>query len=154
MDFNITSTAFEEGADIPVKHTCDGDNISPPLRWGEAPKDTASFALIMEDPDAPSGTFTHWIVYNLPPECNFLDKIVPIQKNLENGAIQGKNDFGKYGYKGPCPNDGKSHRYIFRIFALRKKLPPESANTGLDFYEALNGLAIDRAEYMGRYKRL
>ena len=153
MAFNITSRAFEYGRPIPVKHTCDGDNISPPLRWDEAPASTVTFALIMEDPDAPGGTYTHWILYNLPADCRELEKIIPIEKKLDNGAIQTKNDFGKTGYGGPCPPRGSEHRYFFRIFALRKKLPPESITDGQSFYEAINGLTLDKAEYMGRYKR-
>ncbi len=152
MAFNITSRAFEYGRSIPVEHTCDGDNISPPLHWDEAPVSTVTFALIMEDPDAPGGTYTHWIIYNLPADCRELEKIIPIEKKLDNGAIQTKNDFGKTGYGGPCPPRGSEHRYFFRIFALRKKLPPESITDGQSFYEAINGLSLDKAEYMGKYK--
>jgi Raf kinase inhibitor-like YbhB/YbcL family protein len=153
MAFNITSTAFEHGAMIPAVHTCDGDNVSPPLRWDEAPKATASFALVMEDTDAPGGIFTHWIMYNIPPDAAHLEKIIPIKKNLKNKAIQGKNDFGKIGYRGPCPPKGGEHRYFFRVFALKKKLPPESANTRDDFYRAIKDLVLEEAEYMGRYKK-
>ncbi len=153
MAFNMTTTSFEHGAPVPVKHACDGDDVSPPLRWDEAPKETVTFALIMEDPDAPGGTFTHWIVYNLPSDCRELEEIIPIEKHLGNGATQGKNDFGKLGYGGPCPPKGTEHHYYFRLFALKKKLPPESANTAADFYNAINGLIIDKAEYMGTYRR-
>ncbi len=151
MAFNISSTAFENGAPVPVAHTCEGDDVSPPLSWDGEPKETVTFALIMEDPDAPGGTFTHWIVYNLPGDCHGLEKIIPIERHLENKAIQGKNDFGKIGYRGPCPPGGSEHRYFFRIFALKKKLPPESIDSGTEFYQALNGLVLDKAEYMGRY---
>jgi Raf kinase inhibitor-like YbhB/YbcL family protein len=153
MAFIIASTAFEQDKMIPVVHTCDGDNLSPPLWWEGEPKETVSFALIMEDPDAPSGTFTHWIIYNLPANCHQLEKIIPIQKNLDNGATQTKNDFGKIGYGGPCPPKGEEHRYFFRIFALKRKLPHESIQDGTDFYNAINGLILDKAEYMGRYYR-
>jgi Raf kinase inhibitor-like YbhB/YbcL family protein len=151
MAMNIYITSFEQGASIPVVHTCDGDDVSPLLRWDGEPKETVSFALIMEDPDAPDGTFTHWIVYNLPKDCHELEKTIPIKRHLDNKAIQGKNDFGKKGYRGPCPPRGTEHRYFFRIFALRKKLPPESINTGQEFYQSINGLVLDKAEYMGRY---
>ncbi len=151
MAMNIYITSFEQGAGIPAVHTCDGDDVSPLLRWDGEPKETVSFALIMEDPDAPEGTFTHWIVYNLPKGCHELEKAIPIKRHLDNKAIQGKNDFGKIGYRGPCPPRGREHRYFFRIFALRKKLPPESINTGPEFYQAVNGLVLDKAEYMGRY---
>ena len=90
MALNITSKAFEYGASIPVKYGCTGDDLSPPLRWDEIPKDTTSLALIMENPDAPGGTFTHWIVYNRPPDSDGLKEIIPIQKNLDNGATPGK----------------------------------------------------------------
>ena len=153
MAFNISSTAFEHDADIPVVHTCDGDNVSPPLRWDGEPKETVTFALIMEDPDAPGETFTHWIVYNLPSDCHELEKIIPIERHLDNRAIQGKNDFGKIGYGGPCPPKGTRHRYFLRIFALKKKLPPESIDSGTEFYQAINGLILDRAGYMGKYYR-
>ena len=126
MAFNISTTAFEYGARIPVVHTCDGDDISPPLRWDGEPKDTVTFALIVEDPDAPNGTFTHWIVYNIPSDVHNLEKIENAQKNLDYGGMHARNDFGKNGYGGPCPPRGEEHRYYFRIFALRKKLPPES----------------------------
>jgi Raf kinase inhibitor-like YbhB/YbcL family protein len=152
MTFNITTTAYERGAKIPVKYTCQGDNTSPPLRWEYPPKNTTSFALIMEDPDAPGGTFTHWIVYNLPPDCRELEIAAPMEKNLENGAIQGKNDFGKTGYGGPCPPKGELHRYIIRVFALNKKLPPESANKSDGFYSTIEDHILDEASYMGVYK--
>lgn len=151
MTFIISSPAFEEGHKIPAIHTCDGDDTSPSLWWEGEPKDTVTYALIMEDPDAPGGTFTHWMVYNLPADCHELEKITPIQKNLDNGAIQAKNDFGKIGYRGPCPPKGEEHRYFFRIFALKKKLPPESIHSGEDFHEALKGLILEKAEYMGTY---
>lgn len=153
MAFNISSPAFEYGFRIPVVHTCDGDDISPQLQWDEKPDNTASFAFIMEDPDAPNGTFTHWIIYNLPPDCNQLEKMRSVEKKLGNGGIQGRNDFGKTGYGGPCPPRGEEHRYFFRIFALRKKLPPESVRTGSDFHRLIDGLVLGQAEYMGKYKR-
>ncbi len=151
MAFEITSPAFEAGGRIPAAHTCDGDDVSPLLRWDGEPGDTVTFALIMEDPDAPGGTFTHWIVYNLPGNCHELEKVVPIKRHLDNKAIQGKNDFGKIGYRGPCPPGGSEHRYFFRIFALKRKLPPESIDNGTEFYEAIKGIVLDKAEYMGTY---
>jgi Raf kinase inhibitor-like YbhB/YbcL family protein len=151
MAFNISSTAFEFGARIPTVHTCDGDDVSPPLQWDGEPKETVSFAIILEDPDVSDSIFTHWIVYNLPVSCHQLEKITTVQKKLDNGAIQCKNDFGKTGYRGPCPPKGEEHRYYFRIFALKRKLPPESIRNRTQFYQVLNGLILDKAEYMGRY---
>ena len=153
MNFNITCRAFEPGATIPRVHTCDGDDTSPPLRWESTPKATVSLAILMEDPDAPGGSFTHWIMYNIPADIAMLEKIVPIQKNLSNGAHQGINDFGKVGYRGPCPPSGEEHRYIFRIYALNKKLPPESASDAAQFRQNIADHIIDTAEYMGKYKR-
>lgn len=154
MAFNISTTAFEYGARIPVVHTCDGDDVSPPLTWEGEPKDTVTFALIVEDPDAPNGTFTHWIVYNIPSDVHHFDKVEKIrQKSLDNGGVHARNDFGKNGYGGPCPPKGEEHRYFFRIFALRKKLPPESITDGPGFHKAIKDLIVDQAEYMGRYSR-
>ncbi|MDX1628953.1 MAG: YbhB/YbcL family Raf kinase inhibitor-like protein [Fulvivirga sp.] len=154
MAFNITTTAFEEGKSFPKKHTCEGDDLSPPLRWDGEPKGTVTFALIMEDPDAPGGTFTHWMMYNIPASTHELEEIIPIQKNLGNGAHQGQNDFGNIGYGGPCPPKGDGdHRYYFKIFALSKKLPPESANSREDFYRAIEEHVLDEAQYMGKFSR-
>lgn len=154
MAFNISTTAFEYGARIPILHTCDGDDVSPPLTWEGEPKDTVTFALIVEDPDAPNGTFTHWIVYNIPSDVHHFDKVEKIrQKSLDNGGIHARNDYGKNGYGGPCPPKGEEHRYFFRIFALRKKLPPESIQDGTGFHQAIKDLIIDKAEYMGKYSR-
>ena len=153
IKFTISCTAFENGLKIPIEYTCHGNDISPELWWEGEPRETASFAMIMEDPDAPNGTFTHWILYNLPADCHQLGKIIPIQKKLINGTIQAKNDFERIGYKGPCPPQGEEHRYFFRIFALKKKLPPESINSRSEFYDAINGLVLERAELMGKYYR-
>ena len=151
MALNLYINAFENGSSFPAEHSCDGDDVSPLVRWDGEPKGTVTFALIMEDPDAPGGTFTHWIVYNLPDDCHELEKVIPIERHIDNGAIQGKNDFGKIGYRGPCPPEGEEHRYFFRLFALKKKLPPESIDNGTEFYQAINGLVLDKAEYMGKY---
>lgn len=153
MAFNITSTAFEYGKPIPATYTCDGDDVSPPLRWDEAPKGTVTYALIMEDPDAPGGVFTHWIMYNIPADVHHLEKIVPIQKHLDNKAMQGQNSFGKIGYRGPCPPRKLEHQYFFRLYALKKKLPPESANTRESFFQSIKGQILGEAEYMGVYKK-
>lgn len=150
----ITTTAFENGKYIPVKHTCDGDDTSPPLRWDKVPKGTVTFALLVEDPDAPGGTFAHWIMYNIPADVQQLEAIIPVAKNLDNGAIHGKNDFGKYGYRGPCPPDqDDAHKYFFRIFALDKKLAPEQAANRQSLLNAVKNHVIDEGEYLGLYKR-
>ena len=117
------------------------------------PKATVSLALIMEDPDAPDGIFTHWMIYNIPPKTREIEEIVPIEKKLKNGSIQGKNDFGNIGYRGPCPPKGEEHRYFFRVYALKRKLDPESANSREDFLNAIKNLVLDEGEYMGKYRR-
>lgn len=153
MAFSITSTAFEYGKPIPVAHTCDGDDVSPPLRWEGEPKGTVTFALIMEDVDAPGGVFTHWIVYNIPADVHHLEKIIPIKKHLNNKAVQGQNDFGKIGYRGPCPPRKLDHHYYFRIYALKRKMDPESCNNRSGFYQSIKDHILAEAEYMGTYKK-
>ena len=153
MAIEVTTPRFEHGEMIPEKFTCDGDNISPLIRWDNLPKGTISVALLLDDPDAPGGVFTHWIVYNLPGNLTELEEITPKAKNLDNGAIQGKNDFGDYGYGGPCPPEGETHHYYFRIFALSRKLEPEDGSNRNTLLQAMEGNIIDEGEYMGRYKR-
>lgn len=153
MAINVTTPRFEYGKAIPVKFTCDGDDVSPVIRWDNLPKDTASVVLLMEDPDAPMGTFTHWIVYNLPPDSTGMEEIIPKQKTLNNGGFQGRNDFGKYGYGGPCPPEGETHRYYFRVYALKKKLKQEDGANRDALLDAIKDKVIDSGEYMGTYKR-
>lgn len=152
MGLNLTISSFEQNTSIPEKYTCEGDDISPHLMWSDLPKETVTLALIMEDPDAPGGTFSHWVLYNIPPEVSELDK-VPLQKRLDNGAIHGQNDFGKYGYGGPCPPHPEEHRYYFRLFAINRKLKPEEGATREALLEAIRGKIIDQSEYMGKFKR-
>ena len=152
MAFNLISTAFEYGASIPEKHSCKGEDIPPPLSWDDVPKGTVTFALIMEDPDAPGGTFLHWLIYNLPASLTRLEGVSPVEKHLKNGAFHAKNDFGKTGYGGPCPPKGEEHRYFFRLYALKKKLPPEAIHKAEDFYKAIRDITIEKAEYMGKFR--
>ncbi len=121
MAIHIQSTAFSEGGLIPLKYTCDGDDVSPPLSWDSAPAGTESFALICDDSDAPAGTWVHWVVYDLPKQTRFLHEDFTDQSNLEDGTKQGITDFKQIGYGGPCPPGG-THRYFFKIFALKIKL--------------------------------
>lgn len=153
MALEVTTPRFEHGEMIPEKYTCDGDNVSPALSWENLPKDTVSVVLLVDDPDAPGGVFTHWIVYNLPGDNSQLEEIVPKSKNLDNGGIQGRNDFGEYGYGGPCPPQGENHHYYFRVFALDKKLEPEDGTNRNTLLQAIEGNILDEGEYMGRYKR-
>src|SRR6266536_5665589 len=117
MEIKLTSAAFKEGQPIPRQYTCDGVNISPPLEWTGVPKTAKTVAIIADDPDAPSGTWVHWVVYDLPAENIGLVENLPATENLKAGGFQGNNDFGKIGYGGPCPPSG-THRYFFKIYAL------------------------------------
>ena len=142
----ITSSAFQEGADIPPKFTCDGANTSPPLQIADAPSEAKSLVLIVDDPDAPSGLFTHWTAWNIPPQTS------GIAEGGTPKGVQGTNDFGRSGYGGPCPPSG-THRYYFRIFALDRELDlPIGAKRGqLD--AAIKGHVVAQGELMGRYSR-
>lgn len=148
----ITSTAFEDGGTIPQQYTCDGPDISPPLRWDAVPEGTQSIALIADDPDAPSGTFVHWVLYNLPADVRELSEDLPNEQTLTNGATQGINDFGKIGYGGPCPPSG-THRYFFKLYALDTKtdLPPGESKS--DLLGAMEGHVLGQGQIMGRYTR-
>jgi hypothetical protein len=142
----ITSSAFQEGANIPPKFSCDGANTSPPLQISDIPSEAKSFVLIVDDPDAPSGLFTHWAVWNISARTS------TIAEGSTPKGVQGTNDFGKSGYGGPCPPSG-THRYYFKIFALDSELDlPFGAKRGqLD--AALKGHVIAQGELMGRYSR-
>ena len=153
MGFEIKSPAFGENDVIPQKYTCDGEDLSPPLAWANPPQGTKSFALIADDPDAPVGTWVHWIVYDLPSDAERLPEGVPVDKTLSNGAKQGLTDFRQVGYGGPCPPPGSSHHYFFKLYALDKKLnlPPRVTNTKL--LDAMKKHILAEADLMGRYKR-
>lgn len=148
----ITSSAFNEGSMIPAKYTCDDIDISPPLKWSKAPEGTKTFAIICDDPDAPAGTWVHWVLYNLPADTNELSEDIPTVESLSNGAKQGKNDFGRIGYGGPCPPGG-THRYYFKIYALAEKLNIESGVTKSELLKAMQGKILSEGKLMGRYKR-
>lgn len=122
MALSISSPVFQEGEGIPAKYSCEGQDISLPLAWGEPPAGTNSFALIVDDPDAPGRVFTHWVLFNLPADSRELPEAVPTQPQLSSGALQGKNDFGKTGYGGPCPPPGRPHRYQFTLYAAGSTL--------------------------------
>ncbi len=151
--FTLTSSAFASGADIPTQYTCKGTDVSPALEWSGAPAHTASFALIMDDPDAPSGTWVHWVIWNQPPATHSLPEGVPRREQLDNSGRQGRNSFGKIGYNGPCPPAGQTHRYFFRIYALDQKLdlPAGASRSQLD--AAMKGHIRAQSEYMGTFHR-
>lgn len=151
--FEIQTTAFKPGGDIPRKFTCAGQNVSPALRWTEPPAGTASFALIMDDPDAPMSTWVHWIAYDLPAGTRQLSEGVPKGDGLQGGGRQGRNDFPEVGYGGPCPPPGKPHRYYFKLYALDKKLDLKAGATKHEVEQAMKGHVLAKAELMGRYGR-
>lgn len=151
--FQIKSAAFQEGAIIPRQFTCEGEDISPPLTWTEPPSGTHSFALIVEDPDAPGGVWTHWVVYNLPAGARSMSGNVPKQDQLPSGALQGLNSFGHFGYGGPCPPPGKAHHYFFRLYALDAMLSLSPGAAKRDVLEAAKGHILGEAKLMGRFKR-
>ncbi|MGE0130516.1 MAG: YbhB/YbcL family Raf kinase inhibitor-like protein [Blastocatellales bacterium] len=154
MNIQILSSAFSEGESIPVQYTCDGDNFSPPLRWGGIPKDSQSLALVCEDPDAPSGTFVHWVLFNLPPIVSNLPEALPAGEELEEtNARQGRNDFGEIGYGGPCPPPGNPHRYFFRFYALDTELRLRAGATRGDLDNAMRGHILAEGHLMGTYQR-
>ena len=153
MAFALSSKSFPNGGDIPKKFTCDAADVSPEMAWTEAPGGTKSFALIADDPDAPAGTWTHWVLYDLPPEINELAEDSAKQPELPNGARQGRNDFGKIGYNGPCPPPGKPHRYFFKLHALDRKLNLKPGAAKQEVEGAIAEHTLGKAEWMGRYKR-
>ena len=152
MDIKITSSAFEEGGLIPAKYTCDGADISPPLRWEAVPEGTKSIALISDDPDAPVGTWVHWVLFNLPAETRELAENIPADQILPNGARQGTSGFGRIGYGGPCPPSG-THRYFFKIYSLDAELDLAAGARKPELVKAMEGHIIGQGQLIGRYKR-
>lgn len=148
----LTSSAFREGELIPAKYTCDGRNVSPPLRFDGVPEGATSLALIVEDPDAPSGTFVHWVLYHLPPTMRELPEGVNPSEVTKSGAMQGRNDFHQTGYGGPCPPGG-THRYFFRLYALNAAVELHAGATGKELESAMKGRISAEAQLMGRYAR-
>jgi len=153
MAFALNTTAFQDGGDIPKKYTCDGPDLSPGLSWSDPPANTQSFALIADDPDAPAGTWVHWVLYDLPAGMRQLPEGVLKDKELKGGGRQGTNDFRRIGYGGPCPPAGAPHRYFFKLYALDKKLDlaPGAGKRALE--QAMQGRILAQAELMGKYKR-
>ena len=153
MTIKITSSSFAEGEPIPSKYTCDGENISPPLSWDNAPAGTKSSALICDDPDAPVGTWVHWVLYDLPATITELREATETKEELPNGARQGRNDFKQIGYGGPCPPRGGQHRYYFKIYALDLELNLKSGATKSEVENAMKGHILAEGKLMGTYQR-
>ena len=152
MAMTITSPAFTAGGMIPEEFGCLGANISPPLAFANIPAEAKSLALIVDDPDAPAGTWVHWVAYNMPAGTKELGKSVPPQKELPNGMRQGTNDFRRIGYGGPCPPGG-THRYSFRLYALDVVLNLAAGATKSQLLESMKGHVLAQAELMGKYRR-
>jgi Raf kinase inhibitor-like YbhB/YbcL family protein len=153
MRIQPSSSAFKEGQPIPSQFTCQGQDISPPLEWGDVPPQAKSLALIVDDPDAPAGTWVHWVLYDLPAITRNLPQAVPATETLEGRAKQGRNDFKKIGYGGPCPPPGKAHRYFFKLFALDTELGLKPGATKQDLLRAMTGHVLAEGQLMGTYQR-
>jgi Raf kinase inhibitor-like YbhB/YbcL family protein len=152
MEIKVTSSAFEEGGMIPSKYTCDGADVSPPLQWDTVPEGTKSVALISDDPDAPVGTWVHWVLFNWPADSNEIAENIPPDKILPNGAKQGITGFRRIGYGGPCPPGG-THRYFFKIYALDIMLDLDAGADKSALLEAIEGHILGQGQLRGRYKR-
>jgi len=147
MTIQITSTAFKEGETIPRLYTCDDKDVSPPLAWTGVPTGTASLALVMDDPDAPSGTWVHWVLYNLLPD------VTSLERGKSAGGVEGKNDFGRQGYGGPCPPRGSNHRYYIKLYALDKILDLSVGATKAQLESAMRGHILSQGQLVGKYGR-
>jgi Raf kinase inhibitor-like YbhB/YbcL family protein len=152
MAFGITSNAFAYGEPIPVKYTCDGEDLSPPLDWRDPPEGTRSFTLISDDPDAPVGTWVHWVLFNLPAETRSLPEAIPSNAKLPEGGQHGQNSWRRLGYGGPCPPSG-THRYFFKLYALDTILGLDTGADKQQVLEAMEGHILAQVEAMGVYSR-
>ena len=148
MTLSISSPAFAAGMAIPAAYTCKGKGISPPLAWSEAPEGARSYALIMDDPDAPSGTFVHWVIYNIPASAKGLPESVSGAATLPDGSLQGSNSAGRTGYTAPCPPSG-THRYFFKLYALDSVLDLASGASKDALLKAMQGHVLAQGELMG-----
>lgn len=149
---DIKSRSFLEGGMIPARYTCDGENVSPPLEWSGAPAEVKSFALVSDDPDAPAGTWVHWVVYNMPADAAKLDEDIKPSSEFQNGMRQGSNDFQRIGYGGPCPPSG-THRYFFKLYAVDRMLDLKPGATKNQVLQAMQGHILAQAQLVGKYRR-
>lgn len=150
---DLMSSAFDNNGAIPARYTCDGENISPPLRWVGVPPEAESLVLICDDPDAPSGTWSHWVLYNLAPQMEGLEEDVPEEERLSPTGMHGRNDFGDSGYGGPCPPQGSEHRYYFRLYALDTTLDLLPGATRKQVLNQIEGHILAQTEFVGLYSR-
>jgi Raf kinase inhibitor-like YbhB/YbcL family protein len=149
---DIKSRSFLEGGMIPARYTCDGENVSPPLEWSGAPAEVKSFALVSDDPDAPAGTWVHWVVYNMPADAAKLDEDIKPSSEFQSGMRQGSNDFQRIGYGGPCPPSG-THRYFFKLYAVDRMLDLKPGATKNQVLQAMQGHILAQAQLVGKYRR-
>ncbi len=147
MTLHVSSSAFSEGQPIPEKYSCDGRNLSPPLKWDGAPEKTKSLAIIADDPDAPSGTFTHWVLYDLPAKTSEL------KEGASGAGKEGVNSFKKMGYSGPCPPPNGAHRYVFHVYALDIDSVGKAGLSKQDVSAAMKGHVLAEGQLIGKYKR-
>lgn len=148
----LQSPAFKHEEDIPSKYTSDGEDVSPELHWSQVPEGTKSFAIISHDPDAPSGDWTHWVIFNIPATEVSIEEGTPAKEELHNGAKQGRNSFENFGYQGPCPPSGR-HRYFFKLYALDVMLSLPVGATRHDLEKGMEGHILDSAELLGVYQK-
>ena len=151
MALLVLSPAFQEGGKIPTKYTCQGQDVSLPLTWGDPPPGIGSFSLIVDDLDAPGGVFTHWILFNIPADSRELPEAVPAQAQLASGTLQGKNGFGRLGYGGPCPPPGRPHRYRFTLYALDQPLDFKAGPSRKLVVDSMKGHVIAQGQLTGTY---
>lgn len=151
----ISSSSFQEGDEIPTKHTCDGKDVSPPLKISNIPSETVALALVMDDPDAPGGVFDHWIIWNLPAETDKIPENVPSGERVDSlgGALQGKNGMGNVGYNGPCPPSGPSHNYRFKVYALDEELELNPGVSKKDLEREMEEHVLAKDKIVGTYGR-
>jgi Raf kinase inhibitor-like YbhB/YbcL family protein len=153
MAMTLTSSAFQQGGVIPKQYTCDGADLSPPLNWTTPPAGTKGFALIADDPDAPAGTWVHWVVYNIPADERKLAENLPKTPKLRSGALQGTTDFRRPGYGGPCPPPGPAHRYFFKLYALDIQLELPANATKAQLEAAMKDHILNEGQLLGYYQR-
>lgn len=152
IKFQLSSPAFEHKGRIPQKYTCKGEDVSPPLEWKDSPSGVISYALIMDDPDAPVGTWVHWVIYNIPGTTTSLSEGIEGGTKVANGSLQGKSSWGRSQYNGPCPPVGE-HRYFFKLYALDVNLNLDGDVTKADLIHAIQGHTLGYAELMGVFSK-
>ncbi len=153
VSFAMQVPSFGNGGEIPRRYTCEGENLSPALRWDGVPAGAHSLALIVDDPDAPAGTFTHWLAWNIPTNLGMLQSGMPHKEAVGGGTRQGTNDFGQIGYGGPCPPPGKSHRYFFHFYAIDSIIALKAGASRAELEHAMKHHIVSQTEWMGRFKR-